>query len=303
MKCLKEINKWRLPIIGFLGLVYALIIVLSKHSAPHTEPIVLPPISPFENSIAGIGVIEPKSEVVGVATELSGVVREVLVKVGDVVKVGQALFALDQRDIDGQIKILKAALESAKARAKDANAQFSLVKNVKDNRSVSQDDYNRRKYNADLMSAKVSEVRAQINQAEITKERLIVRAPIAGQILALNVRVGEFAQAGALSEPLIRMGDMTTYHVRVEIDEENAIKVTKNSVAKGYKRGDPNQSIKLKFVRFEPYVRPKKNLAVAGQHVDTHVLQIVYALENLNILPYVGEQMDVYIDINLEEKN
>lgn len=303
MKWFNVIHQWKFPIIGFLSLIFALIVVLSKHSQIPTEPIVVPPVSPFINNVVGIGIIEPKSEVINVATELSGVVREVLVNVGDTVKAGTPLFILDQRDINAQIKILKAALKSAKAQANDANTQFSLVKNIKDNRSVSQDDYNRRKFNADLMKAKIGEVQAQINHAQTTKERLIVRAPINGQIFDLKVRVGEFAQAGSLGEPLIRMGDITTYHVRVEIDEENAIKITKNSVAKGYKRGTPKDPINLKFVRFEPYVRPKKNLSVEGQRVDTHVLQIIYALEKTRVAPYVGEQMDVYIDTKLEATN
>jgi multidrug efflux pump subunit AcrA (membrane-fusion protein) len=216
---------------------------------------------------------------------------------------GYPLFILDQREMNAQIKILKATLEGAKAQAKDANAQFSLVKSVLDNRAVSRDDYNRRKYNVDLMAAKVDEVQAQLDQAETTKERLIIRAPIDGQILNLNVRLGEFAQAGFLNEPLIRMGDMTTRYVRVEIDEENSIKITPNSVAKGFKRGDPENPVPLKFVRFEPYVRPKQNLAVAGQHVDTHVLQVIYALDNTKNPPYVGEQMDVYIKIEVDKKN
>jgi HlyD family secretion protein len=303
IKWFKQKNNWKLPIIGALGLLLALYTVLSRNSVSNKEPIVSPPVSPYVNNVAGIGVVEPKSEVINVATELSGVVREVLVKVGDTVKMGHPLFILDQREVNAQIKILKAALEGAKVQAKDADAQFSLVKSVLDNRSVSRDDYNRRKYNVELMSAKVDEAQAQLDQAETTKERLIVRAPIDGQILNLNARLGEFAQAGFLNEPLIRMGDMTTRYVRVEIDEENAIKITPNSVAKGFKRGDPSNPIHLTFVRFEPYVRSKQNLAVAGQHVDTHVLQIIYALEDTKVPPYVGEQMDVYIKVEAEKKN
>ncbi len=303
MKWLKKKDNWKMPVIGVVGLLFALYTVLLRPSFPNKEPVVSPPVSPYINNVAGIGVIEPKSEIISIATELSGVVREVLVKVGDTVKVGDPLFILDQREVNAQIKLLKAALEVAKVQAKDADAQFSLVKSVLDNRSVARDDYNRRKYNVELMSAKVDEVQAQLDQAETTKERLIVRAPIDGQILNLNVRLGEFTQAAFLNEPLIRLGDVTTRYVRVEIDEENAIKITPNSVANGFKRGDPGNPINLKFVRFEPYVRPKQNLAVAGQRVDTHVLQVIYALEATKVPPYIGEQMDVYIKIEADRKN
>lgn len=49
-------------------------------------------------------------------------------------------------------------------------------------------------------------------------------------------------------------------------------------------------------MRFEPYVRAKQNLAVAGQRVDTRVLQIIYALPEAASDRFVGQQMDVFVD-------
>ena len=42
---------------------------------------------------------------------------------------------------------------------------------------------------------------------------------IDGAILKINVRVGGYAQAGFLSEPLMIMGSVDQLHVRVDIDE------------------------------------------------------------------------------------
>ena len=295
MHFLKKTRGWKLPLLAILGLIFSFAMVLSRHPAPAKEPAILPPTSPYANSVAGIGIVEPKSEIINVGSEISAVIRYVSIKIGDQVKKGDPLFILDQRDIDSQIKVFKATLQAVRAQAKEAIAQFSLVKNVRDNRAVAQDDYNHRQYNAEFMSAKVDEAVAQLDQAFTTKERLTIRAPIDGQILHVNVRPGEFAQAGVLAEPLIRMGDMSTRHVRVEIDEENASNILPSSQAIGYRRGDTKNRIKLTFVRFEPYVRPKQNLAVVGQRVDTRVFQVIYALEPTNNSCYVGEQMDVYI--------
>ena len=295
MSMLTTLHSWKLPTLGLIGLLFALITVWSLQTTPMQQPVISPPVSPYLESVAGIGVIEPKSEIISIGTELPGVVREVKVKVGDFVNADDPLFILDQRDIDAQILTLQAALLAAKIQAKDANAQYALVKGAQDGRAVARDDYNHRSYNAELMAAKVDEALAKLNLAKTTKDRLTVRAPINGQILNINVRKGEFAEAGYLSEPLMRIGDMSTRHVRVEIDEENARLITPNSVAKGFKRADPDHAIHLTFVRFEPYVRPKQNLAVAGQHVDTRVLQIIYALSDTKAPPFVGEQMDVFI--------
>jgi hypothetical protein len=63
----------------------------------------------------------------------------------------------------------------------------------------------------------------------------------------------------------------------------------------------------LEFVRFEPYVIPKKSLTGdSTERVDTRVLQVIYRIRDGEPSVYVGQQMDVYIDgsaIRLSSKN
>jgi len=290
----------KLPILAALMLVFALYMVFGRDDPPVKEPYQTPPSSVYENTVGGIGVIEPKSETIAIATELSGVVRRLYVKENDFVDNNAPLFSLDTRDIEAQIKLLEASLAAAKVQAKDAAVQFSLVENVTDVRAVAREDYNRRLYAKALAEARVKEAQARLEEAKITLARLTVRAPLAGTILDVNIRPGEFAQAGLLTEPLIRMGDLSTLHIRVEVDEENTAAISSQSKAMAYPRGNPNLGYSLSFVRFEPFVRPKQNLAVQGQRVDTRVLQIIYALEQKNDL-FVGQQMDVFIDRKAHE--
>ena len=52
----------------------------------------------------------------------------------------------------------------------------------------------------------------------------------------------------------------------------------------------------MRFIRFEPYVIPKKNLTGdSTERVDTRVLQVIFALEK-NAPVFAGHQMDVVID-------
>jgi HlyD family secretion protein len=294
MKFWRKIQGWKLPLLGLFGLSFALISVLGRAETPPKEPVTIPPAAPYENSIAGIGIVEPRSELIAIGTELPGIVRAVHVKVGEKVKKGAALFSLDQRDIDAQIATLEASLSSAKIQAEDAALQFKLVNDVIDKRSVSKDDYNRRKYAAQLSKTRIAEIEAQLNQAQTTKDRLTVIAPIDGTILDINIRSGEFATSGVVSEPLIRMGDLSELYVRVEFDEENAALLSKDAPAEAYARGVTAKTNPLKFVRFEPYVTPKQNLAVAGQRVDTRVLQVIYALPQ-GVDLFTGQQMDVFV--------
>ncbi|MCE2991963.1 MAG: efflux RND transporter periplasmic adaptor subunit [Candidatus Jidaibacter sp.] len=282
--------------IAIVCAIFAIASVLSRPEAEKHQPLVMPPKASYESAIAGIGILEPKSEVISIGTELPGVVREVYVQVGDKVEKGSPLFSLDQRDIDAQISILESSLIIAEAQLADASTQFAIINGVEDKRAIAKDDFNKRKYAKQIASAKIQEIQAQLKQARTTKERMVVNAPIAGTILESNIRPGEYASIGTLSNPLIIMGDMESVHVRVEIDEENATKVQPSNPAKAMARGKPDKSYPLTFVRFEPYVKPKQNLATAGQRVDTRVLRIIYKLPKIEDRLFVGQQMDVYIE-------
>ena len=294
---ISQLKPWVMPILSAIGLIFALVVILSRPENEPKQPLVPPPASPFEQRVAGIGVVEPQSELIAVGTELSGVVREVFVRVGDNVSASVPLFTLDTRATEAQISRLEASLAVARSQAADTAAQFAPVRDISASLAVAQDEINRRKFAARTAAARVNELEAQIKEAKTTLERLTVVAPIDGQILDVEVRPGEFAQAGVLNTPLVRMGDASTLHVRVEIDEENLGRFQPNTPAVAYRRGQKDIPLKLTFIRQEPFVQAKQNLsAAAGQRVDTRVSQLVYALDVKNaVKPLVGEQLDVFI--------
>jgi HlyD family secretion protein len=300
----RRIKRPFIPLLAIAAFIFAMFSIVIPKSKQESQPVTMPPTTQFEQNVAGIGIIEPKSELISIGTELSGVARAVHVKVGDAVKKNEPLFTIDQRDIGAQIEILKEGLAAAKIQAEDAQAQFDIVNQVKDSRALSKDEYNRKKYARNLAIARVNEVQARLDQAETTKERLTIHAPIDGTILEVNIRPGEFAVSDDAKSPLMRMGDVSTLHVRAEIDEQNATDIKKNAPAKGFLRGNSSRVIPLKFVRFELYVKPKQNLSISGQRVDTRVIQVIYALPEETQDVFVGQQMDVFIEkgrsINLE---
>lgn len=290
----KKINGWKLPLLALISIVFAAISVFSKHHVIAKEPLVAPPKAIYENNVAGIGIVEPRNEMIAVGTEISGVVRQVFVAVGQKVKKDSPLFVLDQRDVNAEIMQLEADLKSADIQNKDAMDKFKLVANIGDKRAISKDEYNSRKYAAELSKANINAIKTRLNRAKTTKDRLVVKSPIDGTVLEINIRIGEFA-SNSQTHPLVRMGDISTLHVRVEFDEENLVHFSGNNQASGYIRGNTLKTYNLTFVRVEPYILPKQNLAVSGQRVDTRVIRAIYALpQNVGNL-LVGQQMDVYV--------
>ena len=287
---------WKLPFVAVFSLCFALFSVLTRAEVPKKSPDAPPPQSGFARSVSGIGVIEPKGELVAIGTEISGLVSEVHVKAGDTVKEGAALFSLDMRDINARIDTYFSVLESARIVAADAEDKFKIFQDIRNPQSISKDEYNRAKFASEIAKSQVKQAESQYTLACVTQERMTVRAPTAGTILDVNIRPGEFASAGIVSPPLIRMGDLSSLYVRVEIDEENAGRISKDAPAEGLLRGVTDKTYPLTFVRTEPYVEPKQNLAVSGQRVDTRVLQIIYTLPTDVQGLYTGQQMDVYIE-------
>ena len=218
---------------------------------------------------------------------------------------------------------LEAKVTEAQALAADAEVQVELIEGVTDSRAVRKEDVLRRRRNyeaakarlaqaeKDLALAKagawgpdleiartqVAQAEAAVQQDEVNIERLTTRALVEGTILQNKVRLGQYAQCGPLNEPLMILGSVTPFHVRVDVDEHDAWRVREGAPAEGSPRGNGSLSIPLEFVRFEPYVIPKKSLTGdSTERVDTRVLEIIYRVNQRDAPLYVGQQMDVYIE-------
>ena len=306
--------KYTLPILAAAGFLFAsYTVVNSNKPVPIAPALVEPASAPFQNFIAGAGIIEPKNENIAIGSPLARLVSKVAVKVGDKISAGTPLFYLDDRENQAELAMKKADLAKAKAdvlvakaNVADTQSLFDLANAVSDSRAISGEEVLKRRNALAVAKAKlesanafVEQAQAAILQTETTLDRLIVRAPIDGDVLQVNVRAGEFATAGALSKPLLILGDLKTLHVRVDIDENDAWRFDKNSKAVAYLRGNRQFKVDLQLAYVEPFVVPKKSLTGdSTERVDTRVLQALYQFNPKELSAYVGQQMDVFIEVN-----
>ena len=221
-----------------------------------------------------------------------------------------------------EIPPAEAKVEEAKALLADAEVQVKLINSVTDRRAVREEDVKRRQLNYEAAKARLEEAEkdlallkagtwkpdleiargevqqaaAEMRQLETDLARLTMLAPVDGTILQNKVRLGQYAQCGPLTEPLMVFGGGNDLHVRADVDESDAWRVRPGSDAVAYLRGNSRISFPLEFVRFEPYVVPKKSLTGdSTERVDTRVLQVIYRLRDPKAAVYDGQQMDVYI--------
>jgi len=295
---LKLAGRAALPVAAIALIGFAITVAQRDDAGADQLPVVEPAQASQDmgSFVAAVGVVEPASEVIAVAAELPGVVRAVLVSPGDQVEAGAPLFRLDSRSLDAEIAAARAEVAVAEVEVRDAGARLALFTEAGDTPAISTDERDRARFAAQRAQAGLQLARAQLNRLETDRARLTVRAPIAGEILAVNIRVGEFAIAGPSSEPLIAMGDTSPLHVRVQIDEEDALRVEAGARAEGSLRGSGAARATLTFVRFEPLAIPKQNLNGGAERVDTRVVEAIYAMQRDALPAFVGQQIDVFVE-------
>jgi HlyD family secretion protein len=349
--------KKTMPIIAAIALLFAVgAVIAMKPVRQEQPPPTPPPAVSFASAVGAVGLVEANTENIAISTAVSGLVTGLYVYAGDQVKAGQILFSLDDRDLQADLQVKRAALEAARARlAKleeqpraedippaearvreaqanqaDAEVQMKLIESVTDRRAVREEDVQRRRlaYKAAqarvaeaegqlallkagawapeiaVAKSEVSQAEAQVKMVETNIGRLTMRAPVDGAILQSNVRLGQFAQTGTLATPLMILGSVTPLHVRVDVDEHDVPRVSASAAAVASPRGNGTLKIPLEFVRFEPYVVPKRSLTGdSTERVDTRVLQVIYRVKDQVAALHVGQQMDVYIDAPTNNPN
>ena len=309
-----------LPAIAVLGLILAAFYILAGQpdralSEPEREPPRAPESLADEARVAGSGVVEPSSELVQIGSALSGLVTAVSVQPGDRVSEGQTLFTVDDRQVRAQLREAEAAIGEARASIAEARAaqatasrQLALYRSVEDPAAVSRSEVIRAEGEASAATERLQLARARLDAAQARAAsarteigRLTIRAPIAGEILAVNIRKGEYVSTmGGGSQPFIEMGQTQPMHVRIDIDEEQAPRLALGQSATISPRGAANQQVQASFVRAEPLVVPKRSLTnSAAERVDVRVLQVIYELPaaatGANGMFRVGQQVDAFI--------
>ncbi|HMJ66103.1 MAG TPA: HlyD family efflux transporter periplasmic adaptor subunit [Candidatus Binatia bacterium] len=305
-------KRFIIPFFAVAAATFGVISIVGSHPKREASTPPSPPsVSPYQHTVAAVGLVETSTENIAIGTPLSDVVREVFVSVGQPVRAGEPLFKLDDRHLRAELTMRQADLRVADSQVEvnaamldDVTRHLTFAESLKNKNAISAEDLARRQSavttahaRLDAAKAQVTAAAAQIRFAETQIERSIIRAPIDGEVLQVKIHPGEFAVAGATATPLILLGRLRPLHIRVDVDEHEAWRVRPEAKATASVRGNPDLKAPLTFVRFEPFVVPKKSLTGdSTERVDTRVLQVIYRLENVSLPLFVGQQMDVFID-------
>jgi multidrug resistance efflux pump len=152
-------------------------------------------------------------------------------------------------------------------------------------------------HDIEIAEYEVASAKLAVEQVQVDLDRLVVRAPVDGLVLHVDIRPGEFAESTRNENPLVQIGVNGPLRVRVQIDEEDASRVVPHARAEGFVRGRDRISIELRFVRIDPRIVPKKSLTGStAERVDTRVLFVVYEVVGATPQIYAGQKLDVFME-------
>jgi multidrug efflux pump subunit AcrA (membrane-fusion protein) len=179
-----------IPLVGVLMLGFAVVHVVRARTPRDMLPPPEPPArSTFTEAVGAVGLVEASSENIAVSTPVPGLVVAVLVKAGDRVAAGQPLFTLDDRDLQAELGVRRAALAVARqrlarlqaqpraeeippleAKLREAEAalgdvlmQLRLIESVTDRRAIREEDLNRRRFAVEAARARRDEARTAVD--------------------------------------------------------------------------------------------------------------------------------------------
>ncbi|MGB8437103.1 MAG: efflux RND transporter periplasmic adaptor subunit [Burkholderiales bacterium] len=183
--------------------------------------------------VTATGTLQPTNQV-DVGSELSGIVRTVDVDFNDIVKVGQVLARLDTSRLESQVVQTGAALKSAQARLREAQAnedetrrKLVRAKELFEKKFTSEEAlvtadsaYKRAVATVESAISQVDQARATLEVDRTNLGKAVIRSPINGIVLARKVEPGQTVAATLQAPVLFTLAeDLTRMELHVDVDE------------------------------------------------------------------------------------
>ncbi len=219
------------------------------------------------------------------------------------------------------LMIAQEALNKAQAAFNESKAQHDMVVNLPNPHAISQEEQDARLYRyqeaeaekkqaqaefekvksgawqpeLDIAHHEVAQAKADVDAIKSEIQRTSIKSPLDGTVLQVNIHEGETVDP---NKTTMILGNIEELCLRVRIDQFNIAMFHPNFPAVAFRQGNLSKGIPLKFIRVDPFMVPKKYLTNdVDEKIDTQVFEILYRIEKTDAYLIIGEQMDVYIDV------
>lgn len=178
-----------------------------------------------------------------VSTKATGRLEYLGVQEGSIVKAGQILARIENRDVsaandqaNAALRAAKANLEQGMAELRDADANLKRSEDLSNKNFISGAALDAAKARADKARAAVASLNGAIGVAEanvrasnVSVEQTLIRAPFDAVVLTKNANVGDiitpFSSAADTKGAVVNIADMATLEVEADVSEVSLAKI------------------------------------------------------------------------------
>ena len=206
------------------------------------------------------------TNLVDVGAQVSGQIKKMHVKIGDVVKEGDLIAEIDNvsqvNEVNtrkAQLQTYQAQLESAQVALKIAQRKYSRYKSLASADAVSKEEFEATEDSLATNRAKIKELQSSIRQTQIainTAEKDLgytrITAPSAGTVVSLVVEQGQTINASQTSPTVVQIADLTSMTNKMQIAEGDATKVKAGQTVNFTILSEPDTPISAKLDSVDP---------------------------------------------------
>lgn len=206
---------------------------------------------PMPVLIEAVGTVESEHSV-QVRAQVSGVLKSVMFREGDLVKAGQLLFQIDPRTFEASYKQAQAQLARDQAQLENSRVQQERLEPLLKREFITRQEYDVAVTSVKSLEAVVAADRAQVEQARIQLEFARIYAPISGRTGSLAIKSGNLVAAGGGSgAPLVTINSTDPILVAFSVPERQLDDI------RGH-QGEPDMRIEILTDRTAPPVAQGK---------------------------------------------
>ncbi len=265
----------------------------------------------LETSVLASGKLKFDREV-ALTAEVIGRVSNIFVKEGDRVRLGQDLIELDPTQYIAEVEQFEAILkqkkleiERLKLTVNNEKRRFGRLQKLFEKRLVDEEEFAQKRYELsvaelELLQGKEASLQAaaQLKQSQERLAQTSIKAPIAGTVTSIDIKVGETAVASTQAfagSNIMTIADVDSMVLEVSVDESDIGKLSLGQVADVYTAAYPEDVIKGQ-VRYIS-ISPEQNQAVAISNKTSKTYSVLVDLaehDNLELRPGMSCRTEVY---------
>jgi HlyD family secretion protein len=191
--------------------------------------------------VTATGVVQPRRKV-DIVADVSGRVAQVYVREGQWVNEGDLLLRIDPSTYEPAVRRARAAWQQADANARQAEAQqrqaefaFRRAQQLAQRQLAPAAEVDNARTAWEVARAQAEAARAAVAQAQAAYleavealRKTLLRAPMSGRIVRLEVEAGETAVMGTINTPgsrLLTIADPSALEVRARVDETDVPRI------------------------------------------------------------------------------